>query len=386
MAVYDRRPSGSTKGSESKKRFLNRQRDRIVKGLDRFIKSKGLKDIKDADEIKGTVSGDDLTINSPHYSGRQEDIVFTGNDRYSHGDTVTIPKSGRGSGLGKGGGPDSPLSEDDFEFVLSKEEFREIFFKDLAIPNFLKKSGKGELISEIKRAGYTKRGMPGRLHLLKTYEQAIARTLADGKEEIELEEEDLRYRNQVVRYKPDKRAVMFCVMDVSGSMMEKEKTLAKKFFVLMYLFLTHRYTEVELRFIRYHTTPREVDEVEFFKGRESGGTNTGPALDFVSEIIDRDYDLSSDNIYLTLASDGGDFDLDAAFSSASSLLPKLNYLAYAEIVVPNPWMEGYSQNTSLLTTFHALKKVIGGELIGTALVQSAMDIPLALHNLFKKGI
>jgi uncharacterized sporulation protein YeaH/YhbH (DUF444 family) len=384
MAVYDRRPSGSTKGSESKRRFIERQREHLVKGLDKFLRGKSLKDVKDADEVKGKVDRDAIKINSPHSSRRKDEIVFTGNKKYSRGDEVVIPKQGSGSGgAGPGGGEDSPLSEDEFEFILSKEEFRDILFKDLKIPNFLKKSGQGEIVEEVKRAGFTKRGMPGRLHLLKTFQQAIARTLGSGKEEIELEEEDLRYRNLVVKTKPDKKAVMFCVMDVSASMAEKEKILAKKFYVLMYLFLTHRYTAVEVRFIRYHSIAREVTEDEFFLGRESGGTYTSKALALVEEIIDRDYDLSTDNIYLTLASDGGDFELDESFAAGVKIIDKLNYLAYIEIVVPNPWFDSYMDHTSLLTVFKALERTNPTE-VGTAVVREAMNIPEALRTLFKR--
>jgi uncharacterized sporulation protein YeaH/YhbH (DUF444 family) len=85
------------------------------------------------------------------------------------------------------------------------------------------------------------------------------------------------------------QAVMFCIMDVSGSMDESRKDTAKRFFILLYLFLKRVYDKIEVVFIRHHTAAAEVDEDEFFHSRESGGTVVSSALHLLDKIIDERY-------------------------------------------------------------------------------------------------
>ena len=96
---------------------------------------------------------------------------------------------------------------------------------------------------------------------------------------------DLKFRNRVRVPVPSTRAVMFCVMDVSGSMDESRKDLAKRFFILLYLFLTRHYDKIEVVFIRHHTQAAEVDEQNFFHATETGGTVVSSALVLMDEII-----------------------------------------------------------------------------------------------------
>ncbi|NJM55573.1 MAG: YeaH/YhbH family protein, partial [Verrucomicrobiae bacterium] len=122
---------------------------------------------------------------------------------------------------------------------------------------------------------------------------------------------DLRYANRVKQPQPTTQAVMFCIMDVSGSMDRARKDLAKRFFTLLYLFLKRNYEKIEVVFIRHHTVAKEVDEQEFFYSRETGGTVVSSALQLMGEIITERYPISSWNIYAAQASDGDNWHHDS---------------------------------------------------------------------------
>jgi uncharacterized sporulation protein YeaH/YhbH (DUF444 family) len=158
---------------------------------------------------------------------------------------------------------------------------------------------------------------------------------------------DLRYRNRVRVPVPTSKAVMFCLMDVSGSMDESRKELAKRFFILLYLFLTRHYERIELVFIRHHTQASEVDEHDFFHARETGGTVVSSALVLMEEIIRARYDPHDWNIYGAQASDGDNWHHDSGRCRellATQLLPLVRYYAYVQVAdeEQNLWQE-YSQ-------------------------------------------
>ena len=145
---------------------------------------------------------------------------------------------------------------------------------------------------------------------------------------------DLRYRNRVRTPVPTSKAVMFCLMDVSGSMDEGRKELSKRFFILLYLFLTRHYEKIELVFIRHHTQAQEVDEENFFHARETGGTVVSSALVLMEEIIKARYDPGQWNIYGAQASDGDNWHHDSGRCREilnDKLLPLCRYFAYVQV-------------------------------------------------------
>src|SRR5690606_17167022 len=101
-----------------------------------------------------------------------------------------------------------------------------------------------------------------------------------------LDDFDLKYNLHVKDPAPSSKAVMFCLMDVSGSMNQATKDMAKRFFILLYLFLKRNYEHTEVVFIRHHTSAKEVDEEEFFYSRETGGTIVSSALKLMKQILD----------------------------------------------------------------------------------------------------
>lgn len=380
MAIVDRRTGKNGKGSESRRRFIDRHAKALNRKLDKFLKDHDIKDIANSDSIpvKGDIS--DIDIHHPSRDRSGDEMVLPGNDRFSKGDDIPVPSGGKGKGKGPGGQGDS-LGEDEFEFLLTKDEFRHVLFKGMGIPFFNKKSGGGETVDTSHKAGYTKVGIPGRLLIKKTYEQAISRNLAtteDPDAEIEIDDVDLRYRNIVIRQEPIKKAVMFCIMDVSGSMGEEEKNIAKRFFLLTYLFLTTAYKAVDIIFIRYHGEAEECDEDTFFNKREYGGTVTASALRLMQQIIQERYSSGTENIYMTLCSDGDDFEPRDADLEMKASMPFLNYAAYLQVSTTS-----YTSHGILLQILNSLsaKAEYKGK-IGVAMAHTPEEVYPCLRSLF----
>jgi len=189
----------------------------------------------------------------------------------------------------------------------------------------------------------------------------------------------LRYANRVDQPTPTSQAVMFCVLDVSGSMDENRKNIAKRFFMLLYLFLTKSYERIELVFIRHHTVASEVGEEDFFSARESGGTVVSSALTLMHEIILDRYPTSAWNIYAAQASDGDNWEQDSMRCReliVQGILPLVQYYAYVEIEAEEPqslWHE-YARIAATSPRF-AMQRILGLE-----------DIYPVFRELFKKKV
>jgi uncharacterized sporulation protein YeaH/YhbH (DUF444 family) len=293
------------------------------------------------------------------------------------GDTVPRPEGGGGGGSGQGKAGRGGKGEDDFIFDLSREEFMDLLFDDLELPNLVRNQLIGSTEFKSVRAGYRTSGAPNNIDVVRSLKGAIARRTALGAphrrriKEIEAELEgllalgvaeddprvlalrdeldrartriaalpfidtfDLRYQSFVQLPEPTSKAVMVCIMDVSGSMDQARKNLAKRFFILLYLFLKRNYDRIEVVFIRHHTIAQEVDEQEFFYSRETGGTVVSSALNLAYDVLRERYDSSVWNIYAAQASDGDNWDSDSVVCRdllAEKLLPLMRYFAYVEI-------------------------------------------------------
>lgn len=137
---------------------------------------------------------------------------------------------------------------------------------------------------------------------------------------------------------------MFCLMDISGSMDEARKGLAKRFFILLHLFLTRFYEKIDVVFIRHHTQAQEVSEEDFFHARDTGGTVVSSALVLMEEIIKERYSPVEWNIYGAQASDGDNWHLDSGRCRellVNNLLPLCRYYAYMQVAEEeqNLWQE-----------------------------------------------
>ena len=369
LQLIDRRPNGG-KSAVNRERFLRRYKTHIREAVKKMIGERHLADMERGGEVR--VPKKDISEPSFGFGrGGDREIVLPGNREYAAGDRIPRPDGVGGPGNATESGEGD--SEDALVFSLSREEFMQIFFDDLELPNLARTEvGRAERQKTV-RAGYAKTGTPANLAVIRTLSQSLARRIALGggltreMQAVEaefalavavgqsehaaelyrelkrlerrraglsfLEEPDLRYRNRVLRPEPIARAAMFCLMDVSASMDEDKKDLAKRFFTLLYLFLTRKYGEVELIFIRHTDNAEEVDENTFFHDSRTGGTVVLSALELADRIRYERY-AHGWNVYAAQASDGDAFGADPARSARflrERLLPATRYYTYLEL-------------------------------------------------------
>lgn len=366
--IIDRRLNSRHKSAVNRQRFIKRFKQQIKKSVSDAIAGRSITDVSSGEKVN--IPKKDLSEPTfSHAPGGKRDIVLPGNKDFVRGDTIRKPKQGSGQ--------DSSASQDgegndEFSFEISREEFLEVFFEDLELPDLIKKQLSTTPTLKSVRAGYVKDGAISNLNLVKSLTMAISRKIAIGgsyKKEIEeLEEEikktkdnkkkeklklelealnrkkktipfidpfDLRYNNKIQVPHPNTQAVMFCLMDVSGSMDESKKDIAKRFFILLYLFLNKNYKKITVIFIRHHTSAKEVNEQEFFYSRETGGTVVSSALELMSKIIEERFSVNNWNIYAAQASDGDNWHNDSpkcAEILKDKILPIVQYFAYVEIM------------------------------------------------------
>ena len=375
----DRRKNPKGKSLGNRQRFLKRARAQIKDAVNKSLRDRSLKEIDKGEKISiPSKSTAEPRFRLDPEKGERE-MVHPGNKEFGQGDRIKKPPKGAGKGKGKEAS-DSGDGEDSFQFTLTQDEFLDIFFEDLELPNLVKRSLKEIKSTAFKRAGVTVSGSPTNMNLVRTMRNAHGRRLAlrrpstremnelkerlfqleriaqPGAEQIaeikdiiaRLEEMEARRRWAPfidpldVRYNAFEptpvettAAVMFCLMDVSGSMGEREKDLAKRFYMLLYLFLKRRYEKVDVVFIRHTHHAEEVDEETFFYSRQSGGTVVSTALDKMLEVQQDRYGASEWNIYVAQASDGFTQSGDAKRCVEilnEMVMPISQYYAYIEIL------------------------------------------------------
>lgn len=418
--IVDHRFDSKHKSSVNRGRFIKRFKGQIRKAVAEAINRRKVRDLDDGDKI--SIPSKDIT--EPlfqHGAGGIWEVVRPGNDRFNSGDQIDRPPDG-GGGQGSGKASNEGESLDDFVFTLTRDEFLDIFFDELALPNLIKQQL--ARISQYRRvrAGYTQSGVPTNINLGRTMRGAARRRIAiggpyasqlkaleaeltlllkstpvdtDAVEKIRREIAvlhakieaipfvdtfDLRYNNRIRVPLPTTQAVMFCLLDVSASMDEDKKNIAKRFFMLLYLFLTRNYEHIEVVFIRHHTMALEVDEDDFFTSRESGGTVVSSALLLMKDIISKRYPSNLWNIYGAQASDGDNWSNDSAQCRElleGDLLPLIQYFAYIEISggAPQNLWEEYEKLASTHSGKFAMQHIA-----------TAADIYPVFRELFKKRL
>ncbi|MGP9500058.1 MULTISPECIES: YeaH/YhbH family protein [unclassified Halomonas] len=374
----DRRPNAKHKSAVNRQRFLERYRQHIKRSVEEAVNRRSITDMERGENISIPTKD----ISEPvfqHGPGGARNIVSPGNKEFLQGDRIRRPGGqGGGGGAGEGSASDQGEGNDEFAFTLSREEFLEFVFDGLELPHLQRKPLKS--LEEVKmvRAGLSRDGVPSRISITRSMREAYARRIAmrapikralkEAEQALEAEERkdsvlrnparvaelkadierlkkrieavpfidtyDLRYHQLAAQPQPSSQAVMFCVMDVSGSMTQNHKDIAKRFFLLLYLFLEKHYEKVELVFVRHHTAAKEVSEEEFFYSRETGGTIVSSALTLVDSIVQKRYPAEQWNLYVAQASDGDNWDDDSSTCRnllIKKLMPQLQYYAYVEI-------------------------------------------------------
>ncbi|MCS6100064.1 YeaH/YhbH family protein [Shewanella baltica] len=414
----DRRLNAKGKSTVNRQRFINRYKQQIKKAVSDAVTRRSVTDVDKGEKI--SIPTRDISEPMFHQGkGGVRDRVHPGNDQFTRGDKIDRPPGGSGSGSGKGEASNSGEGDDDFVFEISKDEYLELLFEDLELPN-LQKNRLNKLVEyQIYRAGFTNDGVPANINIVRSLRSSLARRIAmsASKKKLlkELEQElaelenipgtkaelildlkaqieelkqkiarvpfidtfDLRFNNYSKREIPSSQAVMFCLMDVSGSMDQATKDMAKRFYILLYLFLTRTYKNLEVVYIRHHTQAKEVDEHEFFYSQETGGTIVSSALKLMHEIQQARYPADEWNIYAAQASDGDNWADDSPTCRQlleQKILPLVRYYSYIEIT--------NRAHQTLWREYESLQQHYDN--IAVQHIRQAEDIYPVFRELFKK--
>ncbi len=379
-SIIDRRKNDKNKSLVNRKRFLDRVKGQIKDAMKDIIRNNNIDDILNNKKKKITIPGKGLDQPNFNYKsvGGVLDHILTGNDKFNTGDRILKPPGGSGQGNGPKGG-NGEDGQDPFTFTLSRDEFMDLFFEDLELPDLVRKNLMEVEETIPKRSGFAIEGTPNRLNILRSLKLSKGRRFAlknpkkrklkELEEElqellllenksfiqeeriIEIEEEivilkrklkaipflddvDLRYNRWENKPIPTTKAVVFSVMDVSGSMGEWEKEMAKRFYILLILFLKYNYEKITIVWIRHTTNAKVCTEEEFFNEKDNGGTQVSSALKLMKEVIDEKYSPSEYNIFACQISDGDNYSEDIPITMSlleKEILPIVQYYIYVEV-------------------------------------------------------
>ncbi|AHK46999.1 putative cytoplasmic protein (plasmid) [Ensifer adhaerens OV14] len=421
----DRRLNPKDRSLGNRQRFLKRVHEELKRTIRDQVKSDRIIDVDAAHGVPIPKRGaDEPSFQHSRGSGERH-YVLPGNETFSPGDRLRKPESGGGGGVG---GPGRGENTDDFLFVLSREEVLDLFFEDLELPDMVKLNLRETVSYKSHRVGFSTVGTPSNINVGRTMRNSFGRrmalrrpserefqALADEIAALEREEQpspqqrhrlwhlreelevlerrrrriayvdpvDVRFNRFERQPLPNASAVMFCLMDVSASMGEREKDLAKRFFVLLHLFLKRRYERIDIVFIRHTDEAREVDEETFFFSKQSGGTVVSTALEEMLRVIEERYPSNLWNIYAAQASDGDNANGDSercAELLRESLMRLCQYYAYVEIIDERE--SGIFGSTDNGTSLWRAYRTVDSEVPNFQMTRVAM--PADIYPVFRK--
>ncbi|MDF2995633.1 MAG: hypothetical protein K0R27_1270 [Xanthobacteraceae bacterium] len=415
MHIVDRRLNPGGKSLENRQRFLRRAKAVLQRAVYQSTQGRDVHDILKGGEISIPLDGMEEPRLRRGSSGSHQHVL-PGNKTFVEGDLIPRPE-GSGGGKPRDGGQGA--SEDAFRFILTREEFLDLFLDDLELPDLAKRRlVNADQVNPV-RAGYSVTGSPANIAVNRTMRLAMMRRVAlrrpkpetvakmsselaecdDAESRLSLEAKikaleararripyidpiDIRYRRFENEPKPVAQAVMFCLMDVSGSMSEHMKDLAKRFYMLLYIFLTKQYRRVEIVFIRHTDRAEEVDEDTFFHSPATGGTQVSSALEAMRRIVLDRYPPADWNIYAAQASDGDNSYSDGAATEQllkSAILPISQYFAYLEVGESG---RVSSSGSAVWTLYDRIRA--GAPQLSMRRVTNRSEIYPVFHDLFQK--
>lgn len=361
--IIDRRKTVSGKSVGNRQRVLMRSKEALKAAVKDAVARRSIKD-KDAAEVAVKTGLLDEPMFHRTFDGGIRHIVLGGNKEYVVGDRIPKDKEQQSSGGGAGQGEDG---EDGFKFLLTQDEYLALVFEGLELPNLLKKESADTRVTAIERDGLMTTGSPSALDVIRSLKHAKARRIGLNRpkqEDVDLLAEqlqmhpdaileaqlirlkqrmkaipwldpvDLRYRRYEEKPVPISKAVIFCMLDVSGSMTEEYKDFAKRFFLLTHLFISRQYEHVEIVFVRHTDEAEEVDERTFFYDQKNGGTVVSSGLRKIVEIQRARFPVHEYNIYVASASDGDNFSSDNEVCRKiieEQILPVVQFMIYIEV-------------------------------------------------------
>jgi uncharacterized sporulation protein YeaH/YhbH (DUF444 family) len=421
-------------------------RQKLIKRLKQFVKSSqpqniGQRGVANNSNTSSPIKITGAALEEPWfaYSKSGEDtLIFIGNDEYNRGDDITFPEESSSSSAGPG-----EDGEDDFIINVAKDEFLDLFFEDCELPNLTHEKYTEKLDNTLQQSGFSTTGNPSQLSIIRSYKQSLGRRwalmrphkneleeleseldelerrlsvdqseeLIERKREVEsriealqnkvaflngFEKTDLRFRKKEAKPLKTVDAVLVMVMDVSGSMDETKKTIARRWFALLYAFIKRRYANTELVFIAHTDEAFEMSEGDFFTTRINGGTQVSTALKMVNDIIRERYDCNQTNIYVSHASDGDNWDDDNArvvdeLSGASNLLGKIQLFSYVEVGKQEVMGGWFSQNnksdaaSDLWDAYDSVRLKDAKKKVSLSIIETADDCYSVFKKVFKKA-
>tara|TARA_R100000664_G_scaffold32658_1_gene47930 strand:- start:135 stop:1373 length:1239 start_codon:yes stop_codon:yes gene_type:complete len=264
-----------------------------------------------------------------------------GDHNVKRGQKIGQKRAQQGQGQGTGKASDKK-GDQYYDVEVSLEELAEYLFADMNLPDLEKKQFRFITDETIKRKGYRFQGIRPRLSKKETLKRKIRRQKMAEKngtydpesgERFPFHKDDLKYHHIKPQSKENSAAVIFFLMDVSGSMSQDRKYLARSFFFLLYQFLNHRYEKVEVVFISHSTHAERVTEDDFFKVGTYGGTIISSALNKELDIVEKEYHPNAWNIYTFYCGDGENWssDNEKCIDLFKQIKDKSQLTAYCEI-------------------------------------------------------
>ena len=312
-------------------------------------------------QLKDIISNEDIIASGPKgktvkvpiksldtwrfiFDSRKSKHVGQGGKDFQPGDVLERePKKGEAGQPDKAGG--EPGVEY-YEAEIALEELIEMMLEDLHLPRLDPKKAKEMRANDIQYDDIRKKGAFSNIDKKRTLIENIKRNAAKGEARVgDFRDDDLRFRSWNQKYRPITSAAVVAMMDVSGSMTDDKKYLARSFFFWMVNFLRHKYEEVKIVFISHPTEAKECTEHEFFYQGQSGGTRCSSAYETALQIIDERFDPNLYNIFAFHFSDGDTWnDTDECVALLKQLAKVCNMVGYGEIGVQydNAFEWGYS--------------------------------------------
>ncbi len=274
-----------------------------------------------------------------HYRFRLRDPrqqTGAGQGKVGEGDVLRPAQPVRGQGRDGGGGEGDGGVRLLLEFQV--DDILDWIWEELQLPNLKPRVGTQTRDTTWERSGWDRRGARSRLDRRRTVKEAVKRRSVQGEGAAPFSNEDLRFRQLVQRRRPSVDAVVFFLLDVSSSMDERSRRLAKTFFFWALQGLRRQFQRIETVFIAHTVQAWEFHEEAFFRVHGEGGTRSSSAFARAAEILAERYDPARYNSYLFYATDGENFveDRERAGGILLQLAAQMNYLGYAEVTSHRP--------------------------------------------------
>lgn len=441
--LIDRRKAGRGKSSNNRQKLLRRVRSFIKNSVPTTLAAGAGLGTAAGNQQNNPVRIAGSALEEPWFAyatGGEDTLILPGNDQFDRGDEVDMSKDSSSPSGGPG-----ESGEDDFIINVAREEFLELFFEDCELPNLQHTKVVEKLENKLSPAGFSTTGNPAQLSIIRSYKQSLGRRWAlmrphrDEQEALEnelrqleegspgtedLPEEkriarmgeiilrldelrgklahldnfdkvDLRYKKSDAKPLSTIESVLIMIMDISGSMGQKEKTIARQWFALLYAFIKKKYQNTDLIFIAHTEEALEMNESDFFSTRINGGTMVSPAIALANKIILSRYDPQKTNIYVSHASDGDNWASDTPavveeMLKAGGLLNKIQMFSYIEVGQgSSQWFtvgdSNTTQDSELWEAYaHCQQSTERGKL-SMAIIEEPHECYLIFRRIFRKA-